>query len=334
MAHILCTYSGLNLRIDHFPLYASANESCHPIFEFESHKLIPFYESHYLENRLSKEETYLLYLALFKSTGFVDFRNAAILSDASYSVIINTIHDLVQMTQRIQILGEERCRSTLDLPRFIVSYETRDLSCASDWLRIWNDNYADYQQGYRTTTAIAKISRLESSLERNIKNKLKDISSYAGMLANWAEAAANFPRYEAANEKDLSEPLNEYWKRLIRWCATEEYTYTLISKPVCYDIEDLIEFCEDNLEHGNIQAYTLMALLRSVQSKKFAVSSLGTIDIDSTHTYKILRPEDGVEEANMLELILNAPKSEPKEFQYPNKLAYIKAKARWNQAVE
>lgn len=330
MARIICAYSGLDIRVEHFPLYASASESCHPIFEFSSAKLIPFYESLYLEEKLTPDEKYLYYLALLKSSGFVDFRNPGIRTSHTQSIITNTIHDLVQMVQRIQLIGEERCISVLDIPRFIITIETRDLSCCKDWLRVWQDNYADYQQGYRTTTAIEKITRLESALERNIKNKLKDISSYASQLANWAEAAGNFPAYEVADENDLACPANEYWKRIIRWCATEDRMYRINS----YDLADLTEFCEENIDHGNIQAHTLMSLLRSATSKKYAISSLGVIDINSTKTYKILKASDGVEEANMLALILSAPLSEPRESQYPNKLAYVRARMSWNTACE
>lgn len=328
MATILCALSGLEFKAQHMPIYLCANESYHPIFDLSHEKLLAMYESLYIEGKLSEEENYLYYLALFRSTELLDFRNAATRTNLTQSIIAHTINDLYLMVQRIHTLGIDKCRDILCLPRFIITIETKDLSCCKDWLKLWNANYQDYCTGYKTSTAIEKLSHLETLLERNIKTKLKDISSYAGMLADWASRAGSFPTYEVANERDLAESASSYWQRIIRACASKDNIFNINQ----FDLEDVIEHCEDNIEHGNIQAATLMALLRSAKDKKNSLATLG--DIDLTATYKILKAEDGVEEANMLALILSAPKSAPVEREYPNKLAYIKAKMKYKQAQE
>lgn len=328
MARILCSISGLEYKTQHFPYYACANESHHPVFDIPAHKLPGIYESSYLSGTLSSEENYLLYLALFRSTGMVDFRLAATRTDKTPGIIANSIHSLVQMQTRILAIGSSRMAEVLSLPRFIITVETRDLTPCPDWLRVWQDNYTDYQTGYRTSTALEKLTRMEESLERSIKSKLKDVSGYAYQLANWAEQAGSFPTYEVLDQDDTVIHMNDYWKRIIKFCAKGDSIYSVPDQ----DLIDLIEHCEETIAHGNIQAATLMALLRSARDKKGTLATLG--DIDLTRTFKILKPGDGVEEANMLALILSAPKELPLEKAYPNKLAYVRAKLKYQQAQE
>ena len=328
MARILCSISGLEYKAQYFPYYACANESHHPVFDIPAHKLPGIYETSYLSGTLSSEENYLLYLALFRSTGMVDFRLAATRTDKTPGIIANSIHSLVQMQTRISEIGANRMAEVLLLPRFIITVETRDLTPCPDWLRTWQDNYADYRQGYRTSTALEKLTRIEESLERSIKSKLKDVSSYAAQLANWAEQAGSFPTVTALDENNIPIPLSEYWKRIIKFCAKGELIYSIPDD----DLDKLTTYCEETIAHGNIQAATLMALLRSARDKKGTLATLG--DIDLTRTFKILKPGDGVEEANMLALILSAPKELPLEKAYPNKLAYVRAKLKYQQAQE
>lgn len=326
MARILCSLSGIEYKTQLFQFYSCAQESHHPIFDLSVQKLTQIYTDSYIEDKLLPDESYLLYLSLWRATNLIDFRVAAQRTIHTPAIIATTIHSLIQMVTRIDTWGSEKISTILQLPSYVVNTETRDLSSCSDWLAIWQANYSDYQQGYKTTTMVAKISALEALLEANIKNRLKDISSYSTQLANWAEAAGSFPTYTVLDQNDIPVAMNEYWKRIIKLATKGESIYSVPD----IDLTDLIEHCEETIPHGTIQAATLMALLRSAQKKRTALQTLGDIDLDVT--FKILRPDAGVEEANMLALILSAPKQEPKESDYPNKLAYVRAKMKWGQA--
>lgn len=332
MAKVLCSYSGLEFKVQHFPLYACANESHHPIFDQPLTSLTHYYNSYYLDGKLTEEESYLLYLSLFKHTNLIHFRVAAIRTQDTSSIIANNIHSLLQMVTRIDTIGHQKVTEVLTLPQYVITPDTRDLSCTHDWISIWTENYNDYRNGYRNQILADKIAHKEEMLEKHIKNKVKDTSAYASLLADWASLAGSFPDIPAGLDKSIfggeSMPLAEYWKRLIKLAARDDGMYSIPTP----DILELIEHCEDNIEHGTIQAATLMAVLRNSLDKKNNFLSLG--DIDITKTFKILKPDEGVEEANMLALILSAPRSEPKESQYPNKLAYIKAKLKYQQAQE
>jgi hypothetical protein len=191
--------------------------------------------------------------------------------------------------------------------------------------------YDDYKDKYRSSTIRDQINALEKNLERHIKDRTKDISSYAGQLANWAAKAGNFPTWDAGDDivsitgKRLS--LAEYWKHIIKLCAKSEPVYSIPDA----DIGELIEHCEEHIEQGTIYAYELMALLRSASKKKTDFFSFGDIDVKST--FRILDASAGVEDANMIAMIDSAPDTMPVLKDYPNKLAYLKAKMKFDLKV-
>lgn len=329
MARILCAYSGIDFRVDHFPIYNTSRESHHPIFDLSPTTLVSL-TPQWVDGKLTATDTYLYYLALFKSTQLVDFRVPAIQTSLTQSIIANNMYCLLRMVDRISTLGEEKVRYSLSLPQFVISQDTKDLGNTKYWLEIWEKNYDDYKTGYQTSTLIDKISRKEHHLERMIKDRNKDISTYAGTLAEWASLAGDFPTWNIELTPDILGPSKtrltcaEYWKTIIKLCAKKEPVYSIPDA----DIEELIEHCEDTLHQSGIYFFELMSLLRNASKKKLSYLALG--DVDITSTYRILDASSSVEDANMLAMIDSAPKDKPIEKDYPNKLAYIRAKMKYD----
>ena len=326
MARILCSYSGIDLKIEHFPLYNISRESHHPIYDLETSKLLEFTDK-WVDNKLTLIDSYLLYTALFKSTGLVEFRVPAQRTEHTCSIVAQNMLSLIRMADRIDTLGIERCSEILNLPRFVISPDTKTLDNSKYWLEIWEANYKDYLTGYKTTTGVEAILRKEAKLERLIKDKQTDVSKYSALLADWAEQAAEFPTYDVLDENDKTIPMNKYWKRIISMCAKGEAIFHVPQ----IDLQDLIEHCEETIPHGSIHAHELMALLRSASVRKHQYLDLG--DIDVTSTYRILDAEASVEDANTLALIDSAPKEPPQEKAYPNKISFLKARMKYDLAV-
>lgn len=332
MARILCAYSGIDYRCDHFPVYNTKRESHHPIFDLDTTALVHL-SSEYLDDKFTSIDKYLYYLALFKSTDLVDFRVPAIQTPLTQSIIANNIYPLIRMVERISTLGEEKVRYSLSLPQFVISQDTKDLANTRYWLEIWEKNYDDYKSGYRTSTLIDKIAHKENYLERMIKDRNKDISTYASTLADWACLAGDFPKWHAGLDESIlgksgmNLSLADYWKTIIKLCARKEPVYNIPDA----DINELIEHCEDTLHQSGIYFYELLSLLRNASKKKLSYLSLG--DVDITSTYRILDADSSVEDANMIALIDSAPKERPVEKDYPNKLAYIRAKMKYELAA-
>lgn len=331
MSRILCAYSGIDYHCDHFPIYNTKRESHHPVFDLSPESLLHLSDK-WISNSLTPTDNYLYYLALFKSTQLVDFRVPAIQTTLTQSIIANNMYSLLRMVERISVLGEEKVRYSLSLPQYVISPDTKDLANTRYWLEIWEKNYDDYKAGYKSSTLIDKIARKESYLERMIKDHNKDISQYAATLADWACLAGDFPNCEAGLDSSIlggkKMTLAEYWCTIIKLCARKEPVYNIPDA----DIEELIEHCETELHQSGIYFFELMSLLRNASKKKLEYLSLGDIDIGSG-TFRILDAEASVEDANMLAMIDTAPKEKPIEKDYPNKLAYIRAKMKYDIMV-
>lgn len=332
MARVLCSISGIEFKCDHFPAYLTSREYHHPIFAIPASDLLS-YADRYLDRKFSPTENYLYYLALFNCTDLIDFRVPAIQTQHTQSIIAQNCEKLLIMVERIHHVGVSQIKEKLNLPQFVISPDTKDLSNTKHWIEIWTQNYNDYQNSYKSSSTLEKLNRKEFLLERLIKDKTKEISSYISTLADWAAIAGEFPTWEAGLSPDILRgkrmSLSDYWKYIIRACARAESIFEIPDA----DIQELIEHCEDNIEHGSIYAHALMAILREGSGRKRNYLDLGDIDIGSRGTvFKILDADSSVEDANKLALIDSAPSSKPIERDYPNKLAFLKARTRWEMA--
>lgn len=330
MSTVLCSISGIEFKCQHMPLSLTSREYHHPIFSVPSSRLIPLTER-WLEQELTDTENYLLYLALFNTTGLMEFRVPASVSAETSSIIAQNMHHLCDIVEIILNHGEERSQQLFHLPTFVITPDTKFLEDSGEWIKIWRQCYADYANKYRTSTALEKLSRKETILERLIKDKTKDISLYAHQLASWAAAAGRFPECSASLEDPSfldgkNTTLSKYWQHIIKCCAKTEAIWEIPDK----DLIELIEHCEEHIDHGSIYAHTLMSLLRAGAERKKNFLDLGDIDLGSGGiTFRILDADASIEDANKLALIDSAPVNQPVESQYPNKLAYIKAKMNW-----
>ena len=266
----------------------------------------------------------------------MQFRTPAIYNSTILPAIIaQNMAPLADIVERIIASGTTRVTNILHLPSYIISPETADLGSTPDWIEIWNNCYTDYLDNYKTSTALEKLTRLETTLERLIKDRTKDIASYSGQLAKWAADAANFPEYPAGLDSSIlggkEMTLSAYWQHIIKCCAKYEAIWEIPGE----DIKELIEHCEETIFHGSIYAHELMTLLRAGYERKNNFLNLGDMDIgaNGASTYRILDASASIEDANKLALIDSAPVNKPVESNYPNKLAFLKAKLNYNMKM-
>jgi len=329
MSRILCSLSGVEFKVEHFSLYLTGRQVSHPIFALSSKELLKDrYVTAWMEGKNTDLENYLYYLALFNSTNLIDFRIPAIRNKYTDAIIAQNMDALINVIETITDMDTEQVQAKLNLPRISIDATTADLSNSDQWIEVWLDNWNDYQNSYKSINVYQKLSRQESILERLIKDHTKCVDDYAASLASWAITAGEVdPAYVCYNEHNKPELLTSYYRRIIIACAKTEAIFEIPDE----DLEILIEHFEDNIHHGSIYANSLMTLLRAGAERKRNFLDLGDIDITS-NTFRILDPEASVADANMMAMLLTAPTSKPVEKDYPNKLAYIKAKMKWDSA--
>ena len=337
MAKILCAYSGVEFEVPHFAgINLTERELKHPVFSLSTQRLLGLADT-YMDGRMSYTENYLYYLALFNTTELVRFSVPAIQTGETQGIIAQTMDKLLFIVNKLHCIGAEYSSTRLSMPQFNIGPETKDLSNTPYWCEVWNENYQDYLQAYKTTTERAKLAQMEAALEVHIKNHNRTPADYARQLADWAARAGSFYNDEqfvadsTAGDKPIK--LCDYWRKMIIMCAKDENIFSLHDG----DLSELIDHCEETIGvvAAGIQAHTLLTVLRTAQRKKHDYLNLGDINIGANGlTFRILDASASVEDANKLALIDSAPATEPKLLEYPNRLAYLKAKMKWDLAQQ
>jgi len=318
---ILCALSGVQFTCEHFPASLDAREACHPIFYIPQKRLLG-YAAKWAAGELTSTDSYLLFLALLNSTDQVEFRVPAQRTSHGDSIIAQYMEDLIHIIGKINIIKHPN----FHIPKFVISPETKTLETAHYWIVVWENCYKDFLSGDASYRKSRKLADRETALTKLLRSAEKE-STYASSLAEWAAIAGDFPNSQIHATPIGAVNLSEYWKCIIRKCCRSESIFQIPEK----DLQELIEHCEENIDHGSIFSHALMKLLRNGRTKQKNFLGFGDLDIRSG-TYKLLSDEDTVEDANKLAMIQSAPTEEPHLAAYPNRLAFLKAKAKWDMA--
>lgn len=337
MAHIICAYSGLELHINHFPISLTNRESHHPIFDAPQRALFS-YARKWAAHELTPTDSYLLFTALLKSTNRVHFRVAARYSEgATDQVVANNMDKLLVALSRmnsINVAGEV-------FANVAITNESANMENARYWIQSWQDNYEDFKDNYSFAANVKKLSLREAALERMIRSPHREVSYYADDLAKWATLAGNFPT--GTTEVDgLQVPLSDYWEGIIIAAANKRF-FTIPR----HDLEECIEYCQENIDPGSIYSHKLLAVLREARS--YLAGFLG--DISGLGASKKRVPiwnfpgsepgtpyqeehEDDVFAANLDVVVASAPATIPVRGMFATNMQYLMAKIKWSAAQD
>lgn len=322
MAKILCAYSSLYYQCEHFPIALTQEESHHPIFDVPLKRLWKFFPK-WQAGELSQVDSYLLFLALLKSTDLVQFRTAAAYTENTAAIVAQNMEELVSVLGKVVAIRAPR----FVLPRFVISHDTKTLTNVRHWIQLWNNTYHDFRNGVREQDTRSKLQRREAALERLIRNPAIRPERYAHLLAQWAVLAADFPEF-SVTVRGSTMPCSEYWQEIITKC----YNSTDIIQIPEQDLVELLTHCEDNIELGSIFSYQLFTALRE------GLDTLRAFFGNGTTSFLILSPGDSapddVERSNLQLLINSAPTELPKRINYPSEFAYLKAKMKYELALK
>jgi len=306
---ITCSYSGVEFSAPEFPCLHSipAGTHIHPIFSLDS-KSIEYLYTQYLNSKLNSEESYLLLIALLDRTSLVLYRHPIAPGNHYSQLTALYIERLYSISARLQSIHHP----ALAAPRVIISEENCDLINIKEWIILWEEAYEDFKTGQMESAYRDSLHRKENALAKFIKSPQIPPEKYAHVLADWAALAANFPP-----------EYTEYWKELIISC----YDFGKIIQTQQIHLEDLIEYCEDNIDEfscGSIFSNALFNCLQEGLSSLNDFYSVGFSVLDSSQT----------EQETLIKIIESAPMQKPIKSDYPNSFAYLKAKMAWDSAVK
>lgn len=306
----------------------SSREYYHPLFSIPKKKLLSL-STQWAAGKLSPTENYLFYLSLLDSTSLIEWRVSAKYSSKTPQIIANNMEQLIHIIGKIDLIHHP----SFSLPRFAITSDTADLSNSYHWINAWIENYNDWIDGYKHSSAEerTKLEIRENALQKLIKTPgSESTEALANVLANWAELAGDFPSYSTPHHISRKPiPLSDYWKLIIRACVNEEKIWQFPRG----DIEELISHCEDNIIMGNINSHALMKLLRTGLRKYDDYLGFGDINLEGkTTSFKIMSSSDSTEDSNIQALLLTASETEPKKSQYQSNFAWLKAHTKWSLA--
>lgn len=325
---VLCAISGLDFEAEHFPGFLANRECVHPIFHMPQKKLLAYTGQFYTAS-LTPTDKYLLFLAVLNSSDLVDFRCSVVRTPFTPSIIAQNFERLVRIVCKMNAV----LNPNVTFPRYILGFETRNLSNVHFWIDNWYESYKEYTSGNLRAYESKKLGERERALERLIKNPHKAIADYATQIADWAIDAGdvnNAFRQQIPNPF-TSKPSSvaEFWRTLIIRAAKQEKLYSIDVK----DLEEIIEYYETKLDVlGSIYSHQLLKLLRTAEEKRRNFLGMGDLTVASA-SYEILSADDSVEASNMRLMIDLAPTSEPKASDYPDRVSFIRAKMRYQMAL-
>lgn len=335
---IICAYSGIEFSCEHLPLAISSNELAHPLFSVSRKRLLSL-ASQWSEGNLTHTESYILYLSLLHSTRLIEWRAPALYCPKTPAIIANNMEQLLHIVGKIDVITSK----DFNLPHFVVSPDTRTLDNSYHWIQIWDKNYIDWanDKKERSNEQILELNRRTNAIEKLVKTPHKRIEDYPKILASWARQAANFPTFSITISNKKIE-LADYWEQIVIKCAKSESIFQVPES----DLNELIAHCENELiapvnddgsytiGEGSLHATSLMRYLRKGALLQKNYLNLGDIDLSSKEgtAYRILKPNESAEDANIQNMIDTAPLKEPSKSNYPSLIEYIKAKGRWTIA--
>ncbi len=329
MAKAVCCKSGIVLSITGFnKLHFDGSQRVggvslhHPVFDLNFESLSqPYLVNSYLNRELDEQDTILYFLALLNSSGLVTFTCPA---NPSIATVESNMLPLLYMLE----WKAKHSHRRISLPTVVITEETAKLPTVKYWIKAWIQAKADYEDGYVAMSKAQLLLCKEDTLERLIKTQATDVSKYAGILADWAVLACDPPQYTRDYEGNKVETA-QYWRTLILTCAKSE---SHIWRLPIEDLQDMLTHMEDYMDAGTIYGYAVLKLIREgIETHK---NYLGFTMLGDTSNNSGTAPlvQNDVEYAYSKILASDAPLTEPKLTEYPNKIAYLQAKIRWQQA--
>lgn len=331
MAAFICSVSGLKIGCSHFPIYLENREAHHPIFDASQRVLFGF-TSKWAGNSLTPTDSYLLYVALLRSTNRIFFRIPARYCERQTDALVaNNMEKLLVTISRmnsISVPGEI-------FSSVAISNDSATLESSPHWIDNWNENYEEFKDNYSFASSVKRLTIREAALEKMIKSPHIPVSDYAGILAKWASVAGQFPQGNTLVD-GINIPLCDYWESLIIAAAKKQFT-SIPSR----ELAELIEHCEIEIPAGSIYRFNLMKVLD--EAKDYIGGFLQMVAGTSTltrHIPWVFGPDappasdadENMDAINMNAIVANAPTEEPRRDQFASHYLFITAKIKWNAA--
>ena len=319
MAKVTCAISGIVYTTSYLDTLTVPHTEgmVHPIFAVQRQSLYKLYTQH-CKGQLSPTDSYLLFLAFFHSSGQVTWRYPSVLNpndSHTQTVIENNFSSLLRVLEQSDLISHPSFKQ----PSFAVYHENSDLKHLPNWILSWEKNI-NYFYSYKSSQDdLDRLQKLENKLSYHILSG-ESPAKYAGVIANWACRAGEFPESVAV-----------LYKETIKNCFSKAKMFNT-SLTLLKEIKEHIEL---NIEVGSIHFHTLYEVINEgisshndyLGSSDIGYTLLPTLDSDVGESM-----QKGV--AELATVIAAAPDKPPVSTDYTSSLAFLRARLAYKVAQQ
>lgn len=322
MARVTCAISGVHFSVDylessHIPHTVGYY---HPVFTIPHPRLYQLYYQH-TRNKLSPTDSYLLFCAFLHSTGQVDWQHPASLNPheaRTKKLIQNNLAQLIKVIEKTGIIQHP----SFTQPSFVVSYDNSQLEQIANWIIAWEENLVLFNTKLADQITRKSLQEVENRLSGMVNSGVP-LDKLASIVAEWASQAAEFP-----HDKD------DLYKKVIRSC----FNSTKMFNTPLTTIKEVNEFCMSNIQVGSVHFHTLCEILkegihRHIDYLGGSSLALGYTMLPVSGTPSSRAEKEVKNEAELLTIAANAPVDTPVRHEYPNNLAFLRAKLAYRVAI-
>lgn len=293
----------------------------HPIFRMKKTLLFTKDMIHRFANAENVDEKKLIYLAFLKATYLVDFRYPA---NPSLQTMERTFYDIQDIAQWLAF-AEHYLAKQVSFPQFVVTQDTSSL----DTIRGWVTAILDIRTKIKQNDLLRDKNAMLLNHESEIKKELGDANnlgrSFTPKLAKWALEVCEI----TSRHKDYAK-----WMKILCTPLTEVWMYKMEELE---DIQEILQLGLPNVEQ-NPQAISVMfqmsQLMKECRRGFTEFSILDDGDPNEVKDYEILTidKEQNEVKVKINQHLVDVPTDMPIPKDFPTKLAYLIAKAKWDLA--
>lgn len=308
----LCTKSNILFLSPGFQGLRTKGE--HPIFSASTQQLLLQFPA-YSKGLLSESEQRLLFLALLNKTKLFIFDHPA---EPSVKTISSNIELLIRTLDWV----ERSSSYSFSLPSYRIDRHSKDLRNVNNWIYSWieaKDNWLDRQDKTKNRTEFLRAR--EDTLNKLIHSTYKNVENYNKKLAAFC-----------ADTCEMTDPaIRKHWVEMFTLKEPQLFDYPTET------LQKFYNYLKENLPIvDSLIAQTALRHIYTILHKNtkgilYALTDDEDMDdmiadITNPQTYAVI-PRTQLNDAI---LVRDAPENEPKEKDYPTRVAYLVASAKYS----
>lgn len=271
------------------------------------------------------DEKKLIYLAVLNSTYLVEFHHYAA---PSLGTMESTFHKLMFLAQWVHF-AEYKLAKIVSFPQYIIRKDNADLKNIRSWLDAIDDIREKVNRKELERDKNAALLQREMEIKRELGEANFYGKAFTPKLAKWALELCDITVRHADYAK---------WMKILCTPLSEAWIYKMED---LHDIQEILQLGLPNLEM-NPQAISVMhqmgELIKECRKGFTEFSIFDKDDPNEVKDFEII--EDSMDDlGNMVskkhqinQHLVNIPSEEPMVQNYPKKVDYLIAKAKWDLA--